>query len=329
MANDFPAAQLAPDAPFFALFNPGAGAHDVDGARAAIDAVMAEAGREFNAIAVAEPKRLVQMAAECVRLAHARGGIVVAAGGDGTINAVAQAVLGSGCAFGVLPLGTFNYFCRTHGIPEDIRAAARVLVEGQVRPVQVGRVNERIFLVNASLGLYPQLLQDREEAKRQFGRSRLVAFGSGLKTLLGQHRVLRLRVRVDEHEEFVATPTVFVGNNRLQLEQIGIADPGRVDHGELIGIALHPVSVAGMLWLALCGSLGRLGDAGNLEIGAFRKLTVSVPADRRPRIKVATDGEINHMRLPLQFAVADEALPLLCPQQAPESAPVAAEAAKS
>lgn len=304
----------APDAPFLVLVNPGAGAHDFEGARAAIDAVMADAGREFELTRVRDPKRLVEMAHDCVRRAQARGGIVVAAGGDGTINAVAQAVLGSGCAFGVLPLGTFNYFCRTHGIPEDPVAAARLLVDGQLRPVQVGRVNERIFLVNASLGLYPQLLEDREQAKRQFGRSRLVAFGSGFKTLLGNHRVLRLRVRVDDFDDVIATPTLFVGNNRLQLEQIGIADAERVDHGQLIGIGLHPVSIAGMLWLVLCGSLGRLGDAGSVEIGSFRSLQVSVPGARRPRIKVATDGEIGWMRLPLRFAVADERLALLCPR---------------
>lgn len=304
---------LAPDAPFFALFNPGAGTHALERARAAVDAVMAAAGREFNAIAVREPKRLIETAREVVRQARERGGIVVAAGGDGTINAVAQAVLGSGCAFGVLPLGTFNYFCRTHHIPLDLDAAAQVLVDGQLRAVQVGRINERIFLVNASLGLYPRLLEDREAAKRQFGRSRLVALGSGLMTLLGHHRVLRLRVQVDDWEEILLTPTVFVGNNRLQLEQIGIVDAHRVDEGELIGIGLHPVSVGGLLWLALCGSLGRLADAGNVEIGAFRTLRVNAPGNRRRRIKVAMDGEVSRMHLPLHFAVADEKLPLLCP----------------
>ena len=308
----------APDAPFFAVFNRSSGAHEAEAVRAQVEAVMAAAGREFHAFVVPEPRRLMEIAHDCVRRAQARRGIVVAAGGDGTINAVAQAVLGSGCVFGVLPLGTFNYFCRSHGIPQDIGDAARVLVQGQVRPVQVGQVNERLFLVNASLGLYPQLLEDREQAKRQFGRSRLVAIVSGLKTLLRQHRVLRLLLRVDEQVDHVATPTLFVGNNRLQLEQLGIADAHRVEHGELIGIGLHPVSVAGMLWLAICGSLGRLGDAGNVEIGGFRVLEVSVPKARRPRIKVATDGEVGLMRLPLRFAVADERLALLCPR-APEA----------
>lgn len=309
----------APDAPFFAVFNRGAGAHDADGARAAAEAVMAAAGREFHALLVPEPARLGETARRCVQLARARGGVVVAAGGDGTINAVAQAVLGSGCVFGVLPLGTFNYFCRNHDIPHDVDAAARVLLQGQVRKVQVGQVNERIFLVNASLGLYPQLLEDREAAKRQFGRSRLVAIVSGLRTLLGQHRALRLRLRVDAQRGHIVTPTLFVGNNRLQLEQLGIEDARRLDDGELIAIGLHASSTAGLLWLAVCGSLGRLGEAGNVEIGGFRELEVSV-ARGRPRIKVATDGEVGRMRLPLRFAVAPDRLPLLCPCTQPAAA---------
>ena len=80
---------------------------------------------------------------------------MVAACGDGTINTVAQAALGSGCAFGVLPQGAFNYFSRTHGIPSDTAAALKVLLAGHCQPAQLGSVGDRAFLVNAILGLYP------------------------------------------------------------------------------------------------------------------------------------------------------------------------------
>ena len=173
----------------------------------------------------------------------------MAAGGDGTINTVAQATLGSGCAFGVLPQGTFNYFSRTHGIPADTQEALQVLLAGQHQPVQVGLVGDRVFLVNASLGLYPQLLEDREDWKRQFGRSRLVAFGAGMATLLRGHRSLRLRVQSQGQERELRTPTLFVGNNALQLEQLGFAEAQAVDGGELAAIALQPVSLLRMLGL--------------------------------------------------------------------------------
>lgn len=298
---------------FIILINAGSGSQDVEAARATIESVLNTGGRSCVFVDVAKASRIDELARGCVERARMQGATVVAAGGDGTINAVAHAVLGSGCTFGVLPMGTFNYFGRTHGIPEDLEQATRVLLEGCVQPVQVGVVNDRVFLVNASLGLYPQLLEDREAAKQQFGRSRLVAFGSALKTLLRSHRVLRLQLRYDDVGEQITTPTLFVGNNRLQLEQIGIAESVSLASGQLAAIALGPVSPLGMLGLALRGSLGVLGEAGNVVSFSFSDMVVSVRGRGTPRVKVATDGEVGWMRLPLRFRVAPEPLPLLCP----------------
>jgi diacylglycerol kinase family enzyme len=108
----------------------------------------------------------------------------------------AQAAHAAGCAMGVVPQGTFNYFARTHGIPADPTAAVRLLLRTSVVPVQVAGINDRVFLVNASLGLYPELLEDREAYKARFGRSRWVAFVAGCATLLRAQRRLRLRPRV-------------------------------------------------------------------------------------------------------------------------------------
>ena len=71
---------------------------------------------------------------------------------------MAGTVLGPGVPFGRLPQGTFNYFGRSYGIPQDTETALRGFLQGQPRPVQVGQLNGRLFLVNAGLGLYPQLL---------------------------------------------------------------------------------------------------------------------------------------------------------------------------
>jgi diacylglycerol kinase family enzyme len=262
---------------------------------------------------VDDARDLQAIAAEAVAFANARGGVVVAAGGDGTINTVAQAALASGCAFGVLPQGTFNYFSRAHGIPSDTAAATRVLLTARAHPVQVGLVNERVFLVNASLGLYPQLLEDREAWKRQLGRSRWVAFGAGLMTLLRAHRRLRLRIGHRGVEHQVRTPTLFVGNNRLQMEQIGAAQA--FEQGRLAGIMLRPVGLLGMLWLLLRGALARLGDADNVVAFGFDSLTVAasrLSASRR--MKVATDGEVGWMQGPLTFHVAPAPLALLRPE---------------
>ncbi len=310
-----PVSATAPPAPLYIVLNAASGHSNDASARAAIEDVLAAAARVFRIFQVDHASQLQALAAEAVSLARADGGMVVAAGGDGTINAVVQAVLGSGCTFGVLPQGTFNYFSRTHGIPADTKEATQLLLTGRAQPVQVGLCNERVFLVNASLGLYPQLLEDREAFKHQFGRSRLVAFGAGLMSLLRVHRQLHLQIEYQERTHEVRTPTLFVGNNRLQMEQIGTARA--FEQGRLAAIILRPVSTLGMLWLLLQGALSRLGDDENVESFGFNRLTVRPARFRRPRpMKIATDGEIAWLNPPLVFRVAPEPLQLVKPEPA-------------
>jgi diacylglycerol kinase family enzyme len=182
----------------------------------------------------------------------------------------------------------------------------------------VGAVNGRVFLVNASLGLYPELLEDREVYKRRFGRSRLVAFGAGLVTLLREHRRLRLRLELDGRATVHTTPTLFVGNNRLQLEQIGVPQADAVDRGQLAAILLRPIGVLAMLRLLVRGAMSQLGEADDVLTFGFERMTVT-PRWRygRRRIKVATDGEVVWMRAPLDFSVRVGALTLLVPATPP------------
>lgn len=326
---------MAPDtraAPLVVVFNPGSGGGDAAAQRDAIQRACAAAGRSLQLLEVdaANPlTSLTALAGKALRQALATGAIVVAAGGDGTLNAMAQTVVGSGCAFGVLPLGTFNYFARNHGIPTELDAALRALLTQTPRPVQVGVVNGRVFLVNASLGLYPRLLQEREAWKQKLGRSRIVAFGAGLATLLRGHRNLRLDIELDGQRRELRTPTLVVGNNALQLEQLGChAEARALDGGRLAGIALRPLSRASLLALTLRGAAGRLAGAEPVETFAFESLEVR---PRRafgawPRMLVATDGETLRLPMPLRFRVGPDPLWLICPAgPAPEraTAPIA------
>ncbi|UGQ45656.1 diacylglycerol/lipid kinase family protein [Massilia endophytica] len=306
-------------APFYIVMNAGSGNADTALREATAGEVLSAAGREFHLRLVEEPSQLPDIAAWAVREAGANGGIVIAAGGDGTINAVAHHAVGSGCPFGVLPQGTFNYFGRTHGIPEDLADAVRGLLDARAEAVQVGMVNERIFLVNASIGLYPTILEEREADKKQFGRSRIVAMLSALKTVLGAVRLLRITVELDGVKRHLRTPTLFVGNNRLQLEQVGMPPlSAAVDEGELAAIAPKAVGRMGMLGLLLRGAFGQLGDAADVEAFSFRRMTVKRRAlPGRHRIKVATDGEVHMMTMPLEFKAVEGKLLLLRPLPVP------------
>lgn len=310
------AQRAAKNGPLFVVLNSASGSNDSNAERQVLADVFNNAGRAFEFLQFDNPANIASVSAKAVALAQEKGGVVVAAGGDGTINAVAAAVLRSGCPFGVLPQGTFNYFGRANAIPQDARAAAAALLGASISPVTVGEVNGRVFLVNASLGLYPQLLEDREAWKQQFGRSRLVAFASGLATIFRARGQLKLEIEMAGETTALRTPTLFIGNNHLQLAQVGIhavyADA--VNRGQLAGIAVRPIGTLALFGLLARGVIGRLGDADHIDSFSFRKLKVAMRGKRR--VKVATDGEITWMKPPLVFQVADTPLLLMVPAPA-------------
>ncbi|WP_077000147.1 diacylglycerol kinase family protein [Variovorax sp. KK3] len=302
----------------FIVFNVRSGRGRADAVRAAIAQACAEQGRDYRMFEITRPAKLTEQIREAVAAARAESGLVVAAGGDGTINAVVQQVLGSGCALGVLPQGTFNYFGRTHAIPTDTAGALAVLLRAPPVPVQVGLVNERVFLVNASLGLYARVLEDREVYKSRYGRSRWVALWAAFVTAMRRHPGWDLRIHVRGEERLVRTPTLFVGNNALQLEQVGMPRPEAVEQGELAAIALKPVGRLSMFRLMLHGAMARLGEADDVMHVSFRAMSVSPARPGRRRAKVATDGEVQRMAMPLHFRVAPEPLWLVKPRPGEE-----------
>lgn len=310
------------------IINAASGAQDIDAKRAVIESTLAARGRRGELL-VCQPAELSRVAAQAAAKAVAHHTAVVAVGGDGSLNTVAQAAHAAGCPMGVIPYGTFNYFARTHGIPTDPAAAAQLLLDAQPLPVQVAAINDRVFLVNASLGIYPELLQDREAYKARFGRSRWVAFVAACATLLRAQRKLRLHIEMGNTVRDVQTLTLFVGNNRLQLQQFG-ANPedtvaGTPGHGSMAALMLRPIGTMSMIGLMLHGAMGRLGEAAGVEGFEFQYMVVRprlLPG--RHEVVVAFDGEVARMRAPIDFRVLEKPLYLL---QDPHTAGAAAATA--
>lgn len=249
-------------------------------------------------------------------LAREHRGVVGVVGGDGTINAVTQRVVPTDLRFAVLPQGTFNYFGRAHELPlGDPGEGMRQLLDARIQPVQVGMVNGRAFLVNASLGLYPNLLQLREVHKQHFGRHQWVALGSGLLALMGHYPRMRLRICVDGQVSELRTTTLVVGNNRLQLSNIGLSEAPQVQLHRLVGIMVRHTSRLRMIAVAIRGLAGHMGSEKVVSTLSFEVLDVSLR--RRRRIKLALDGEIIHMDAPLRFELSPHELQLLVPSGGP------------
>lgn len=312
-----------PDGPIHIVVPKRPGA-DLDVLRARLEAVAALQQHKVVWHVPDQRADIVHMARNAAYAARGDGGLVVAAGGDGTINAVAAAALRVGVPMGVVPMGTFNYFSREHGLPLDPEAAVQDLLKalhaGDMRPVQVGFVNQRMFVINASVGLYPKLLAEREKASRRFGRSRLVAVVSAVWSMFRPASGRRWRVVLKTHdgaqdrqEEHLVT-TLFVGNNPLQLDRMGLPQAQMVaDGGKLAVVLLQPQgrwAVARTVWNAATGQLGRDGAVISM---ACSELVVTPASWRPPQVKVAFDGERDWLVPPLHFRISARPLWLVAP----------------
>jgi diacylglycerol kinase family enzyme len=236
--------------------------------------------------------------------------VVVAAGGDGTIAAVANRMCETGKVLGILPLGTFNYLARRFDIPAEVDEALAVIVAGHVSVVGVGEVNGRIFINNSSIGLYPAALKQRETTYRQIGRSQAAAYLSVAMVLLRPPALLNLQLTIDGVRLARRTPLVFAGVNPHQLEQFGIPGHECPEDGKLALYITRPLTTLQLWRLAVRGFVRGLHGAEDLEVVSARELVVDA---RRRRLRVAMDGEIVRLDLPLRYRFREDALRVLVP----------------
>jgi diacylglycerol kinase family enzyme len=249
--------------------------------------------------------------AAAVQRARDTGCIAIAAGGgDGTLNAVASHLVGTGMPLGILPLGTLNHFAKDLGIPLALDEAVRNLATGRPRLVDVGEVNDRIFLNNSSLGLYPDIVHDREKQQRRLGRGKWPAAIWATLAALRRYPILSVTLRVHGERLWRRTPFVFIGNNEYRMDGLSIGERACLDCGTLsLYVAQHPGRL-GLLRFAFRALCGRLAQERDFDILLAPEMEI---ATHHRHLRVATDGEVNVMKTPLRYRVRPGALTVLVP----------------
>jgi YegS/Rv2252/BmrU family lipid kinase len=266
-------------------------------------------GQSGVACEISLAKNGMEVAKLAQEAARADWKAIVAGGGDGTVNAVASAVVGSEKTLGVLPLGTLNHFARDLKIPNDLEHAARAIVSGHTVRVDVGEVNGRIFLNNSSLGLYPTIVREREK-QQKLGSGKWPAFIWAAVTAFRRYPFLDVRLSVDGKEFHRRTPFVFVGNNEYMMEKLNIGLRNCLDKGQLSLYIAHRTGRWGLVRLALRALLGRLRE----EKDFLAMCTTGVKIEtRRKRLRVAYDGEVDVMETPFHYRVRPGALRVIVP----------------
>ena len=213
---------------------------------------------------------------------------VVAGGGDGTVSAVASALAGTTTPLGVLPLGTLNHFAKDAGIPLDLPKAVATVAARYARRVDVGRVNDRVFINNASIGVYPSIVESRDRLREQ-GRSKWAALVLATMDVLRREGEVTIRLEDDRATILARTPFVFVGNNEYLAEGLRLGARARLDAGKLYAYFAPPVRTRDLPKLFVYALIGRARREHALESMAETEFWIDTPA---PTINVACDGEI-------------------------------------
>jgi YegS/Rv2252/BmrU family lipid kinase len=299
---------MTPLQPVKVIINAHSGFAEKEPARRRLAEIFDQSGVACDISLAKNGVEVAKLAQEAVR---AKWKIIVAGGGDGTVNAVASAVVGTDKILGVLPLGTLNHFARDLKIPHELDLAARSIVSGRTISVDVGEVNGRIFLNNSSLGLYPTIVSERQK-KQKLGSGKWPAFVWAALTALRRYPFLDVRLSADGKEFRRRTPFVFVGNNEYVMERLYIGLRDCLDKGQLSLYIAHRTGRWGLVRLAVRAFLGRLREEKDFLALCTNEVKIET---RRRHLRVAFDGEVDVMATPFHYRVRPRALRVIVPNQ--------------
>lgn len=235
---------------------------------------------------------------------------IVVGGGDGTLNMAAALLADTPVKLGILPLGTFNHFARDLRIPLELKAAVRVLRQGVLRVVDVGEVNGRVFLNNASVGMYPYAVRRRNFYQQHLGLPKLPAMGYALLGVFWRLPMLKVWLQTEGKQEFIKTPFIFLGNNLYGVNPITGIYRQTLNEGRLSIFYTRRESRLTLIKIAIKTLLGRIRETPELEMLVTEAVTIKT---HNKQLRLAMDGEITMLEPPLQFRIRPQALRVIVP----------------
>jgi diacylglycerol kinase family enzyme len=244
--------------------------------------------------------------------------VIFAGGGDGTLNTVAGALVGSDIPFGVLPLGTFNHLAKELGIPLDLDEAIDALVAGRDEPFNLGQVNEQYFLLFMSIGIYSDMVRHRDAQRKVLGRKKMWAGTIAFGKMLFRWPMMKVTLRdIDPMTPYASmtrrTAIVTVSMSGYQLQQMGLTDAPR-DIRQTLSVLVSPHHTRSkIVWVMLKGLFNRATLAKDLEL--LRVTSVTIVPHRKATVRVGYDGEVRTMETPLRVKLVAGGLKMRMPEK--------------
>ena len=294
-------------APIVVLLNRGGGAVSAD------PGIAAKVRKAFKAAALTAKVELIDggdYEVRCRAMAERGDELVVVGGGDGSISAAASAIVGTKTMLGILPLGTLNHFARDLGIPSDLGEAVKLIAARKHRRVDVAEMNDRIFINNSAIGLYPLMVIDRDLQRKRLGRSKRLAMIVASIRTLARFNHQRLTLTVNDEKERIDTPLLFVGNNDYRLDIGGPGQRESVEDGSLSVFVMRKKTRRGLIAASIRALFDRTRPDDMVQIENVQRLRVS---SRRSALPVSLDGEVVGAAPPLDYKIRPKALRVIAP----------------
>jgi YegS/Rv2252/BmrU family lipid kinase len=237
--------------------------------------------------------------------------MVIAAGGDGTINDIIQGLVGSETALGVLPTGTVNVWAREMGIPHDMHKAREILINGQTRSIDVGCVNGRYFLLMVGIGIDGQITRAVEHKPLK----RLGVLGYTLAALWFGPGYKGFPVVVNNDGMVVKTRAlqVFIGNTQLYAGAFKFTWQARLDDGLLDLVIVRKRSWLGRIIVLSDFILRRNQRRRWVRYEQVKSVKIDTPTPVDYQIDGDSGGQT-----PAVLTIAQKALKVVVPQKTPD-----------
>ncbi len=293
------------------VINAASGAAQRHGPEALNDLVRSvarEARAEEAEVRVVPPEGLQQALRDAAR-DHDE---VWVGGGDGTLRSAAGLMVRRRGTLGVLPLGTMNLLARDLNIPLEIENAVRALSHAEVAAIDVGRVNDSVFLNKSALGLYPEMIVDRERRRRLFGITKWPAMMKAAWRAVRRHRLMEIAIEYHGQRREIVSPALVVAVGTYEFRAARLFTRTDLQSGELTLYVSHEKTALGSAGQLAKLFLGTLEADPELETIKADSITIDF---ERPK-PVASDGEIEMLPGPIRYSVAKQALRVRVPAEA-------------
>jgi YegS/Rv2252/BmrU family lipid kinase len=295
-------------APYFVILNANAGTANAIGITAeGLQALFKENGMD----AIIDDESEVGIAVRIERAMKSGAGTIVAAGGDGTITALAAALVDTDRQLAILPLGTVNALAKDLKVPLDLPSAVAALQTSESRRIDVGEVNGRIFLHKVVIGLIPGMAAGREKIRGRYDVSAKIGFLRYFFRRLARAKRMAVAIETDNGARRVERVQALAVASNAYDEGLGqFFSRQSLDRGTLTLYVLSHFTLGDFLRLTTGMLMGHWQDDKALRMESVKTVTITT---HKSLMKVMFDGEVESLQTPLQFAIRPLALTVLVP----------------